>query len=249
MENEKGELKKYDKNYFNDIIKNIKMQPNPDVKCKLCNDLGDENYQKEGEFFKLCICEQTKAAKRKFQNFVQAARMGDLKHMTFKGFEPQTSIQEKAFNAIRYNHKGYYLFGDYGVGKTHLMAATAFKAMANNIPAVLYSVPFLLNEIRCNQGEIGSIEKSVIEIPYLILDDIGKPESTKWVNDRLYFIIDERYKRFKAGKCHTSFTSQYPLKQGHPNSLDNYIRGDVVSRIQGMVEAIYIDGDDWRLKV
>lgn len=237
-----------DKNYFNDIINNIKIQPDLDFKCKLCNDTGNGNYHKDSEPSKLCICERNKAAKKKFQNFVQAARMGDLKHMTFKAFEPQTSIQEKALNVIRYNHKGYYLFGAYGVGKTHLMAATAFKAMANNIPAVLYSVPFLLNEIRCNQGEIGSIEKSAIGIPYLILDDIGKPESTKWVNDRLYFIIDERYKRFKSGECHTSFTSQYPLKQGHPNCLDKYIDGSIASRIRGMTNAVYIDGEDWRSK-
>lgn len=244
-------IDKLDSNFFNDILKNITIIPTPEPKCKICGDSGNANYYfeyEDGKRYKKCICEIKMDNLLRYENFIKNSNMMHLKEMTFKAFKPQTAIQKQAFEAISENHRGYYLFGNYGVGKSHLMYASAFKAMAEGIPSALYSVPFLLKEIRNNQGTKIDIEKMAYEIPYLILDDIGKENSTSWVNERLSLIIDERWKRFLSGECHTSFTSQFPIDKKYSQHLGNFVDGSIISRIQGMCKVKYINGEDWRLK-
>lgn len=165
--------------------------------------------------------------------------------MTLEAYRPGSERQKKVYEAINAVHYGVYLYGPYGTGKTHLMASTVFRAIQDGTPACMMSVPRLLDTIRSKgRNDDTEIEHLAYTIPYLALDDIGKQKDSDWTEERLFMLLDERYKRHIAGKGHTSLTSQFPL-----DMLAQRMDGAIISRIKGMCRVFFMDGEDYRGKV
>ena len=74
----------------------------------------------------------------------------------------------------------------------------------------------------------------------VILDDIGAEKATDWVAERLYAIVDTRYRMERA----TIFTSNCPEKQ-----LQEQLGGRIVSRIFEMTKQVPVIGPDHRRKM
>ena len=163
--------------------------------------------------------------------------------MTFENYKPQTEKQKQVFEEISKTHGSYYLYGPWGVGKTHLIAASVIRVIQKNILAVLISVPRLLDMIRKSgrDGDNSSLEKMAYSIPYLCLDDIGKQKDSDWTEERLFMLIDERDKLIKTGEYHTSFTSQFPLQL-----LAERMDGAIIDRIRGICKVMFVDGESMR---
>lgn len=222
-------------------IKQLDKQPG----CLICQGLGwIQDIGSAG--WKRCECLIFKMQNRRFELLLKAANMEHLQAMTFENYNPQTGKQRQAYEEILKAHGSYYLYGPWGVGKTHLMAASVIKAIKNNIPAVLISAPRLLDVIRKSgrgNEDNSSLEKIAYKLPYLCLDDIGKQKDSDWTEERLFMLIDERDKLGKTGQCHTSFTSQFPL-----DLLKQRMDGAIISRIKGMCRVLFVDGEDIRGK-
>jgi DNA replication protein DnaC len=235
---------KVDKFDFKEYLSSLRINVTDDTYvCDICQDTGIELFKDSSgsERGRECICEVKKRQKGYFAELMKTAMMSSVEDKTFESFIPTNKHQSDVLEIIRKKHRGYYLHGKYGIGKSHLITATAIKAINHNVPSVLFSVPMLLSEIRRSQFEDVEIEKRCQFIPYLILDDLGKEKSTEWVQERLFLLIDERYKRFEQKKGHTSFTSQFSIKD-----LNQRLDGAICSRISGMCQEIYINGDDYR---
>ncbi len=74
----------------------------------------------------------------------------------------------------------------------------------------------------------------------VVLDDIGAEKATDWVAERLYSIIDTRYRTERA----TILTSNCTEKQ-----LQDQLGGRIVSRIFEMTEQVPVLGPDYRRKM
>lgn len=124
--------------------------------------------------------------------------------MTFEGFKKRPGLDE-AYEAClslaegRADYCFLTLWSDTGRGKTHLGIATVRRWLNRGIPARYVYVPLLLEELRRGfraEGDM-SYERRFdfyLNVPLLMLDDLGVESSTKWVQEKLDTIVDYRLK-------------------------------------------------------
>lgn len=108
----------------------------------------------------------------------------------------------------------------------------------------------LMTELRSTFDKGGDSEADVIRryvnVPVLIIDDLGKDSSTQWVLAKLFQIVNGRYEAERA----TIVTSQY-TQAGLAAVLSEYGRKEdalaIVSRLAEMTERVKMDGPDRRM--
>lgn len=122
-------------------------------------------------------------------------------------------------------HPGMYLYGEFGVGKTYLMAAMANELAKSGFNVTLVHFPSfsveMKNSITNNQvsDKLDSIKKSQI----LILDDIGADSMSSWIRDDILGVILE-YRM--QNSLTTFFTSNFSMDQFEKEHLSVNTRGD-----------------------
>lgn len=170
------------------------------------------------EWKKGCKCEdlemakkaeenQKKAITRKMQDMFNRHSLisRDLESATFEGFEPQNKSQDYAKRScMKYveifnpnEPRNLLLYGDYGLGKSHLAKSITDGVMANGYSAIFISVPKLLRKIKStysNQSELNEddIISHLEQVDLLVLDDLGAEKTSDWTSERIFDIIDSR---------------------------------------------------------
>lgn len=237
--------------------------------CSICG----QKFRREAiicgikySFNVMCKCEQEKQDKEKKQQEMldKLRRIEKLKSLSLLGeryknvtFEnTQTGVSSSfdiAFNRCKKycevyekvieNGYGIYLFGDKGVGKTHITACMANYLISKCVPVLFTNLFEISKSVKStfnresNQTEQDLIQKfSNIEI--LFFDDLGTEIFTKssgetWLQGLLFDLINKRYNNRKA----TIFSSNYSL-----NSLINErgIMEKTVDRISEMTNGAVI---------
>ena len=97
--------------------------------------------------------------------------------------------------------RGLWLMGDVGTGKTTLAMIVSKAALDAGRSVAIYSLPRLLNLIRAaietEDGMIGFLER-LAEVDLLHIDDLGAENTTEWVLEQLYSIVNTRYEDERA---------------------------------------------------
>lgn len=123
---------------------------------------------------------------------------------TFENFICETSTQKLAFEKAKkyvedfneHLQTGTGLIiaghGDIGTGKTHLACAIANSLLDQGYPIKVINITRMIASIK----EDFNIAP-YIDVPALLIDDLGKETGTQWVAETLYSIINERYEAMK----------------------------------------------------
>jgi DNA replication protein DnaC len=121
-------------------------------------------------------------------------------HMTFENFKRSPALDEAYQAALAVadgDGEWLILMGDVDRGKTHLAVAICKRWLASGKLARYAYVPLLLDELR--RGFRGEGDNSYdvrfdqfLNVPLLVLDDLGVESPTAWVQERLDTIIDYR---------------------------------------------------------
>jgi DNA replication protein DnaC len=97
--------------------------------------------------------------------------------------------------------RGLWLMGDVGTGKTTLAMIVSKAAIDSGRSVAIYSLPRLLNLIRAaietDAGMIGFLEQ-LAAVDLLHIDDLGAENTTEWVLEQLYSIVNSRYEDERA---------------------------------------------------
>ena len=97
--------------------------------------------------------------------------------------------------------RGLWLMGDVGTGKTTLAMIVSKAAIDAGRSVAIYSLPRLLNLIRAaietEAGMIGFLEQ-LAAVDLLHIDDLGAENTTDWVLEQLYSIVNSRYEDERA---------------------------------------------------
>jgi DNA replication protein DnaC len=96
---------------------------------------------------------------------------------------------------------GLWLMGDVGTGKTTLAMIVSKAALDAGRSVAIYSLPRLLNLIRgaieTEGGMVGFLER-LAAVDLLHIDDLGAENTTEWVLEQLYSIVNTRYEDERA---------------------------------------------------
>lgn len=93
---------------------------------------------------------------------------------------------------------GIMFYGGVGNGKTRAVACMANKLMQNKKTVLALSLSGYLNRLRKNWAEAElDVLKKVKKVDFLIIDDFGTENVTEWVLEKVFNIIDARYRTNK----------------------------------------------------
>jgi DNA replication protein DnaC len=97
--------------------------------------------------------------------------------------------------------RGLWLMGDVGTGKTTLAMIVSKAALERGRSVAIYSLPRLLNLVRAaietEDGMVGFLER-LAAVDLLHIDDLGAENTTEWVLEQLYSIVNTRYEDERA---------------------------------------------------
>jgi DNA replication protein DnaC len=132
------------------------------------------------------------------------------------------------------------LFGPYGVGKTHLLAALANEVGSGEKPCLYVSAITLFEVLqeRIRQGrEYHGLLKRAIHTPLLLMDDLDKVKPSEFRKSIYYLLIDKRRlaERPIALSCNVS-----------PPELERWIGKAARSRLMMDLWPVEMQGPDYR---
>ena len=151
------------------------------------------------------------------------------------------------------NLKGFYLYGDFGVGKSFMVAALAHNlSEKRGVSSTLLHYPSFVIDAKNAIGE-GSVKTLVDEIKLaevLILDDIGAEQSTPWVRDEILQVILQ-YRMQED--LPTFFTSNFNFQdlekhfaKGKNGNDETWEARRVMERIRYLAEETRLEGENRR---
>src|ERR687893_482486 len=138
--------------------------------------------------------------------------------------------------------RGLYFCGGVGTGKTHLAVAVMNELITKKrVPSLFVTVPELLDNLRGAYNDPGrNLDEwmdAVQHADLLILDDLGSEKPTDWVRERIFVIVNHRYRE----SLPTIFTSNIG-----PKDLAQQLGERTASRIIAMCDWIALEGEDYR---
>lgn len=166
---------------------------------------------------------QAKRAQEDLRNRIRSVYMPkDIKEARFEEFEVTHTRREAYERALQFVedyvqnpdtfHKGLYLNGAFGVGKTYLLGAIAHELSTFGYPSTLVHYPTFATEMRSSVGAqtTGDKLETYKRTPILMLDDIGAEYPTDWIRDDILGVVLQ-YRM--QNELPTLFSSNFNLRQ------------------------------------
>ncbi len=196
-----------------------------------------------------CRARQEAERQRKTEIMVASSRIPEgMKKCTFDtfktaGLEPSIRTAKGLAMACADDGSSLVLGGGTGVGKTHLAVAMVQLLVSRGKCAVFVPTVDLLDEIKNGYGDGRSdqIERGAREADCLVLDDLGAQRTTEWAAERLFALMDDRYRNGRQTVITTNAASMKALGE----SLgDKGAR--IISRLSESAQALFIKAKDYR---
>jgi DNA replication protein DnaC len=179
----------------------------PDNRCDGSGFLYDEGRRRAQP----CSCRPARMARKR-----AAAVAGRLpqrfREVSFDR-EPVRSMNDALIRAVKAyvraiderldEGRGLWFTGDVGTGKTTLAMLVSKAAMEADRTVAIYSLPRLLGLLRDTYGDdarysLNELIDRLCSVDLLHVDDVGAEQSSPWVLEQLYTIVNIRYEDGKA---------------------------------------------------
>ena len=234
--------------------------------CPACGGEGWVLVTSEGRVLaRRCECQ----AKRRLEIVWEQARIPRrYQDCAFKSFHPENESQNTALKTAKQFVKNYpvqdlglLFIGPCGVGKTHLAVAVIRELIEKKgVGCVFYDFRDLIREIQGTFTPESSLSESdilapVLESEILVLDELGAKRPTAWVEETIFYIINQRYNQKRL----TVFTTNYLDSEEEEDGRDSFYKkgGESLvdrigvrlrSRLYEMCWIIGMSGEDYRKK-
>ena len=175
------------------------------------------NKEETQEFIAPCVCrcerEKTEAEERRRKAQEDMALIEKLKSRSlmdekFKSqtFESFRTTRDNAkvlrlckryadgFDEMIQKNQGLLFYGDVGTGKTFSAACIANALLSRKIPVVMTSFVKLLENVQNFKEDEDKLISRLNKAKLLIIDDLGAERSTDFALEKVYNIVDSRYR-------------------------------------------------------
>lgn len=163
-----------------------------------------------------CKCDRDKEEERKrveqaekdmayIEKLRGASLMDDkFKHSTFENFKVNKFNARNlkickryatGFDQMLEKNQGLILWGDVGTGKSYAAACIANYLLANKIPVVMTSFVKILAAIQKDRDQEERIISKLNRAKLVIFDDLGAERDTSFGIEKVYSVVDERYRK------------------------------------------------------
>lgn len=187
----------------------------------------------------------------------------DVREARLKDFDLSSDGREEAFasamkfikeysQAPKEYHKGLYLKGTFGVGKSFLLGAVANNLAERGFVTTIVHFPTFTVEMKQAIGKdmVGPKLDAVKKSPVLMIDDLGAESMTSWIRDDVLSVILQ-YRMQE--QLVTFFSSNLDLKELEKH-LSVTQRGEqeplkarrIMERIRYLAQEITMSGNDRR---
>lgn len=209
--------------------------------CPVCDQHAEPGRDCETCVNNKTIAEYEKAEKERhdaWQRKLRAQQLGGLK--AFEQFKLEKYTNKTAIELCAgYPDNNLFIWGTAGTGKTHLATALLRKHREVLVvkPQQIYRD---CRGIKSGEDEQAAINY-YINMPLLVIDDLGVDKKTDFSFSTLYEIIEGRDMACKKGLIVTSNLSLTALSERMGDDR-------ITSRIAGMCKIIELTGKDYRLE-
>ncbi len=144
------------------------------------------------------------------------------------------------FDEMLVKSQGLILYGSVGTGKTFGAACIANQLLDNGISVVMTSFVKLIDELRRFDDDATATVNRMMKTKLLIIDDLGAERDTSFALEKVYDIIDTRYRTKLPMILTTNMNVTDMLNEDDPR----YAR--IYDRIFEMCVPIPFEGVSWR---
>lgn len=151
-------------------------------------------------------------------------------------------------------HKGLYLTGPFGVGKTYLLGAIARELAESGYQTTLVHFPTFASDMKqaIGKDQVGEKLEAVKRTPILMIDDIGADSMSSWIRDDIFGVILQHRMQEQLP---TFFSSNFSVSE-----LEDHLtvtqRGDseplkakrIMERIRYLIKEVPVNGPNRRQK-
>lgn len=232
--------------------------------CSECEGTGWVLVETEGkQLARRCACYFERQARMIWE---QARIPRRYQNCSLKNFEVHNDSHRDALKISKQFVKNYpaqevglLFIGPCGVGKTHLAVAIIRELIEKkNVSCSFYDFRELIRDIQSTFTPESNISESEVLAPVfdhqvLVLDELGAKRTTAWVEETVFYIINQRYNQKKL----TIFTSNYLDTEEEEDKRDAFYKkgGETLvdrigvrlrSRLYEMCKLVEMWGDDYR---
>jgi len=193
-------------------------------KCALCQDIGLQIVKIDGkEYAQNCFCDLKRVKTGKFGPYFD--------DKTLDNYEDRTPSMKQAREIILKDpFKSFFIYGNVGLGKTHLLAGIFEKLYKDfeYTQTIVTNEMEILKEIKDNYNFRLSGKKRII------IDDIGKVKISNWEITTFFDFYNDIFKR----KMEIVISSNYSLEE-----IAEIYGGAIARRIEEKIIILHIRGD------
>lgn len=208
----------------------------------------------------MCYCEMSEIAKekeeqRKRRQLHMVATLKRVSLMDEKLYNARLSTFTKTeeneklyriasnyvenFDKMRADSQGLLMYGPVGTGKSYAAAVIANELMEKGISVVMTSFIKLLQMNRSFEDDADKHD-SIMKAELLIIDDLGAERGTDYAMEKVYDIIDSRYRSNKPIILTTNLTMK------EMKNCEDIRAVRIYDRIFEMCYPVKVEGMSWR---
>lgn len=233
--------------------------------CGKCHTNKEKKIQLAGEYVTVrCICKCESEERERIQKQkdyeeemrrierLKVASLMDakLKSATLKTFTQKEDNQKlytivknyvDNFETFYKSNRGLLFWGTVGTGKSYAAACIANELLNRKTPVVMTSFVKVLQVIQDNTENETEFVNRLCAARLLIIDDLGTERNTDYALEKVYNVIDSRYRTGKP----LILTTNLNLQDMQMTQDIRYQR--IYDRIFEMCHPVMVNGTSWRI--
>lgn len=176
------------------------------------------------------------------------AKVKDVRFSTYRVNEENQRVFKIAkryvenFEQMLAENQGILFWGNVGTGKSYTAAAIANELLDRRAPVIMTSFIKLLNELGGLDSDDTAYISRLNAATLLVIDDLGAERGTDFALEKVYDVIDSRYRSNKPIILTTN------LSFGEMKNCTDIRYNRIYDRIFEMCYPVKVEGMSWRKK-